>query len=68
MTAAIKYHHPYPEHPLRAQLVLPKMQGDEYRELVDPIREHRQQVPIVLHERMVLDGEARQRACIDLGI
>jgi ParB-like chromosome segregation protein Spo0J len=52
-----------------AALVLPEMTEQEYRELVDDIREHGQREPISEDEDgRILDGGHRWRACQELGI
>lgn len=48
--------------------IYPLMQGEEFDGLVQSIKETGQLVPIVMHERKVLDGRNRWRACEKLGI
>jgi hypothetical protein len=49
-------------------VIFPLMDGEDYDKLVANIKEHGQQVPIILHEGMILDGRNRERACRQLGI
>jgi hypothetical protein len=49
--------------------LLPELSADQYRELVDDIREHGLRHAIVRDEDgLILDGRHRWRACQDLGI
>jgi ParB-like chromosome segregation protein Spo0J len=57
---------PMPYHPAAA--MFPLMEGEEQDKLVADIAEHGQQMPIILHEGMILDGRNRERACRQLGI
>lgn len=50
-----------------AQL-FPPMTDAEYHELVEDIRQHGQQHPIITYKGLILDGAHRARACHDLGI
>lgn len=47
---------------------LPELPPERYAELVDSIREHGQEDPIILHDGMVLDGRHRLRACEEAGV
>ena len=52
-----------------AALLLPEMSEQEYRELVEDIREHGQREPISKdRDGLILDGRHRWRACQELGI
>ena len=52
-----------------AALLLPEMTEQEYRELIEDIREHGQREPISEdRDGLVLDGRHRLRACQELGI
>lgn len=48
--------------------IYPMMTGDDYRALVDDIRENGQREPIYLYEDMILDGRNRYAACLEIGI
>jgi hypothetical protein len=71
MTTSDDTLHPAPElsgkcHP--ACLLLPEMAQDEYRKLVDDIREHGQRHPIIVDaDGLILDGRHRWRALEELG-
>lgn len=54
---------PYETHP--AADIFPLMVQGELAELVEDIREHGLQSPVVLHEGKVLDGRNRLRACYE---
>lgn len=56
----------YELHPLCT--FFPRLEGAEFAALCEDIRINGQREPIVLHERMVLDGGNRYRACIEAGI
>lgn len=47
---------------------LPELSPERYAELVESIREHGQEDPIIVHDGVVLDGRHRLRACGELGI
>jgi ParB-like chromosome segregation protein Spo0J len=55
-----------PFHPLAN--IFPLMQGSEFDDLVADIKTNRLNMPIVLHEGMILDGRNRYRACIAAGV
>ena len=48
--------------------IFPPMNDEEFRVLLEDIRENGQQVPIVLHEGKVIDGRHRMKACLQLDI
>jgi hypothetical protein len=48
--------------------IFPMMTGDEFKELCDDIREHGQQLPIVLIDEKILDGRNRYLACLHVGV
>ncbi len=48
--------------------IFPLMTSDEFEELCDDIREHGQQLPIVLLDEKILDGRNRYLVCDKLGI
>ena len=52
----------------RVAEIFPPMNEEEFRVLLDDIRENGQQVPIVLHEGKVIDGRHRMKACLQLDI
>ena len=56
------------DHPAAALFPLMDVDGPEFGELVDDIREHGLQQPIVLHEGKILDGRNRYRACRHAGV
>ena len=50
-------------------LLVPRMPSDQYKSLVNSIKEDGQQVPIILNQNgVVLDGHSRLHACQDLGM
>lgn len=51
-----------------AAKIVPEMTPKEFGDLIEDIRENGQQLPIILHEGMILDGRHRFRACEQLGI
>jgi N6-adenosine-specific RNA methylase IME4/ParB-like chromosome segregation protein Spo0J len=53
-------------HPLAN--IFPLLEGQDFAELVDDIREHGLHEPIVVYEDKVLDGRNRLRACTAAGI
>jgi len=55
-------------HPAAALFPLMDVDGPEFGELVDDIREHGLLQPIVLHEGKILDGRNRHRACQHAGV
>jgi hypothetical protein len=55
-----------PIHPLAERL--PTMPEEEFRELVESIREHGLKESLWLYEGQVLDGRHRARACDELGV
>ena len=56
----------YQRHPLGA--MLPDLGKQEFRELVEDLRQHGQQRPADVLDGMILDGWQRYRACQELGI
>jgi len=56
----------YEVHP--AALIPPPLADDDYQALLDSIRQHGQQHPIILFEGRVIDGRHRYQACRELGI
>lgn len=56
----------YTQHPLSA--AFPAMPQDDFRALVEDMRQHGQRDPATLYDGMVVDGWHRYRACDELGI
>lgn len=56
----------YQLHPLCT--FFPRIEGAEFTELVEDIRQHGLRNPIVLLDRMILDGGNRYRACVEAGV
>jgi hypothetical protein len=54
-------HHPAAE-------LMPDMDEEEYAALIASIKEHGQEVPILLLKGKILDSRHRYRACCELGI
>lgn len=48
--------------------IFPLMQGQEYQQLVQDIKENGLREPIWLHQNKIIDGRNRYKACIDAGI
>jgi hypothetical protein len=59
-------HPKYEYHPF--SMVIPEFTGAGYESLKESIRERGLLVPIWLYEGKILDGRARYRACVELGI
>lgn len=53
-------------HPLAN--LFPRLSEREFEALKEDIKKNGQQVPILLYQGKILDGEARSKACDDLGI
>jgi len=53
-------------HPLTE--LFPQLEGKQYEDLKEDIRKHGQLVPILIHDRQIIDGRARFLACEELGI
>ena len=56
----------YELHPL--SLVMPPMSDDEYKQLLESIKQHGQMEPVVIFEGQILDGRHRYAACRELNI
>ena len=48
--------------------IFPLMQGEQYDQLVQNIRDNGLLEPIWLHEDQIVDGRNRYRACLDAGV
>lgn len=48
--------------------LFPEMTKEEYRALVEDIRENGVRLPVIIHEGKILDGRHRWQACEELGI
>lgn len=48
--------------------LFPVMSEDEFEEFKEDIRQHGQQVPILIQDGKLIDGRHRYRACCELGI
>lgn len=48
--------------------LFPAMNDDEFEAFKDDIRQHGQQVPILVQHGQLIDGRHRYRACLELGI
>jgi ParB-like chromosome segregation protein Spo0J len=48
--------------------MFPLLEGPEFDDLVEDVRKHGQREPIVLFEKLVLDGRNRERACQKAGV
>lgn len=59
-------HAALPFHPLASLFQL--TDGEAYTALVEDIRAHGLNHPIVLYQGMILDGRNRYRACLDAGV
>ena len=66
MPAEFKRREPYPIHPLAT--VRPEMPEGQFEVLKQDIVTQGQKEAVVLFEDMILDGRARQRACLELGV
>lgn len=56
----------YEVHP--AAEIPPPLDDDDYKALLDSVRQHGQQHPIILYEDQIIDGRHRYQACCELGI
>jgi hypothetical protein len=56
----------YEPHP--AAMHFPLLEGKDYEQLRENIRNHGLYVPLTIYEGKILDGRNRQRACTELGI
>ncbi len=48
--------------------IFPLMQGEQYDQLVQDIRDNDLREAIWLHEGQIIDGRNRYRACLDAGV
>lgn len=48
--------------------IFPMMTGDDYRALIEDMRQNGQREPITLYDGMILDGRNRYGACLEIGL
>lgn len=56
----------YLVHPVAA--LFPMLQAEEYEKFKLSIEDQGQQVPIIVQDKVIIDGRNRMQACLDLGI